>query len=205
MNHKRIYRIMKENGLLLPRFTGRVDRPHHGEVRTLHSDTRWCSDVFEIRCWSGERVQVVFALDCCDREVIGWAATAQAVDGEMVRDLMAECLERRFGAGCAQAPRPLEWLSDNGAIYAGSRTRDFAKSIGLIPCTTPFYSPQSNGMAKAFVKTFKRDSVYLADLDDALSVMRQLGDWFEDYNEEHPHKGLGMRSPRAFRRAKPTG
>jgi hypothetical protein len=41
--------------------------------------------------------------------------------------------------------------------------------MGLKVCTTPYYSPKSNGMA--FVKTFKRDYVYMHDFPDAKSVM----------------------------------
>lgn len=65
--------------------------------------------------------------------------------------------------------------------------------------------PAEQWDGRVFVKMFKRNYVYLAELDDALSVMRQLGERFEDYNEEHPNKGLGIRSPRAFRRAWLTG
>jgi transposase InsO family protein len=34
-----------------------------------------------------------------------------------------------------------------------------------------------------------------------LRVMEILSSWFEDYNENHPHKGLKMKSPREHRRA----
>ncbi len=51
-------------------------------------------------------------------------------------------------------------------------------------------------MAEAFVKTIKRDYVYLADLPDAETVLRLLPTWLEDYNEHQPHKGLKMLSPR---------
>ena len=54
-------------------------------------------------------------------------------------------------------------------------------------------------MAEAFVKTFKRDYVYLAELHTADDVLRALAAWFADYNDHHPHSGLGMRSPREFR------
>lgn len=37
----------------------------------------------------------------------------------------------------------------------------FGAEFGFIVCNTPSYSPESNGMAEAFVKTFKRDYVYL--------------------------------------------
>ena len=60
---------------------------------------------------------------------------------------------------------------------------------------------EANGMAEAFVKTFKRDYVYLNRLPSAAEVLAQLPAWFTDYNEIHPHKGLGMRSPREYLRA----
>ena len=69
VNHKRVYRIMKIHKLLLQRHTARAVRAHDGTVMTLCSNTRWCSDCFEIPCWNGERVRVAFSMDCCDREV----------------------------------------------------------------------------------------------------------------------------------------
>lgn len=76
VNHKRVYRIMRQNGLLLTRHTGkRPQLSHEGEVATLRSNSRWCSDGFEIPCWNGQVVRVAFALDCCDREVISHVDT----------------------------------------------------------------------------------------------------------------------------------
>lgn len=199
VNHKRIYRVMKAEKLLLERHTGRPVRTHDGQVITLKSNARWCSDHFEIRCWSGERVQVIFALDCCDREVLSYLATTGGISGEMARDVLTEAFEKRF-PGTLTAPCPLEWLTDNGPAYIAGDTREYARQLGLRVCTTPYYSPESNGMAEAFVKTFKRDYVYVNRLETAASVMKQLAGWFEDYNENHPHKGLRMLSPREFRR-----
>lgn len=189
VNHKRVYRVMREAKLLLPRFTGRTARAHDGKVITPESNMRWCSDSFEIRCWSGERVYVAFSLDCCDREAIGWVGKAEHLIGEDIRDLMAQSIEARFGAGTTKTPRPLEWLSDNGPPYTANETRAFGRDAGFLVCTTPAYSPESNGMAEAFVKTFKRDYVYLADLRDAATVLASLKTWFDDYNEHHPHRG----------------
>ena len=60
-------------------------------------------------------------------------------------------------------------------------------------------------MAESFVKTFKRDYVYLNRLETAATVMAQLGSWFDDYNEVHPHSGLQMRSPREYLRTSKGG
>ncbi len=190
INHKRIYRIMKTASLLLQRHTGKPNRTHDGKVITLHSDTRWCSDAFSIQCWNAERVHVAFSLDTCDREVIRFIASTVGVDGAMIRDLMIESVEARFGTPVA--PKKIQWLTDNGPCYIARDTVEVARSLNLEPRTTPSYSPESNGMAEAFVKTFKRDYAWSADLSNAKVVMEQLPKWFEDYNENAPHKGLKM-------------
>lgn len=201
VNHKRVYRLIRDAGLLLQRHTGKSTRTHDGKVITLKADLRYCSDGFEIRCWNGERVQVIFSLDCCDREAIAYRASVEHPTALTVQDLMAETVEARFGAGAKMVSHPVEWLTDNGPIYTAQMTREFGRGLGLIVCNTPAYSPQSNGMAEAFVKTFKRDYVYVNELWTAEHVLDQLPAWFADYNEVAPHKALKMKSPREFRMA----
>jgi len=205
VNHKRVFRVMRKAGLLLARYTGKSTRTHEGTIITMKSDMRWCSDGFEIRCWNGERVQVAFSLDCHDREAMRFVATSAAITGEMIRDLMAETLAYRFGTAARTTPTPIEWLSDNGPPYTANETCEFGRSIGLLIRTTPAYSPESNGMAEVFVKTFKRDFVYLSRLETAEAVMQKLPTWFDDYNNIHPHKALRMQSPREYRSAQATG
>ncbi len=55
-------------------------------------------------------------------------------------------------------------------------------------------------MDEAFVKTFKRDYVWLGDLSKVERVREQLVGWFEDYNENALHKALKLKSPRQYRR-----
>lgn len=199
VNHKRIYRLMRAEGLLLTRGSGRPTRVHDGTVITLKSDLRWCSDCFEIVCWNGERVRVAFSLDCCDREAIRYVATPGFISGEMIRDLMVESVEARFGQQAHHLPHPIEWLSDNGSVYTADDTVAFAESLGFVVCTTPPYSPESNGMAESFVRSFKRDYVYVNDCLSAADVLAKLPAWFADYNTIRPHKGLNMMSPVEYR------
>jgi transposase InsO family protein len=56
-------------------------------------------------------------------------------------------------------------------------------------------------MAESFVKTFKRNYVFVHARPDARTVLAQLSAWSEDYNENHPHRGLRMKSPRQFIRS----
>jgi putative transposase len=181
-NPKRVYRVMKVHGLLLQRDGERREERRH--------DGRVAVDLRNTRC-------VAFALDCCDREAMGHVATTGGITAEDVQDLMVATVEHRYGQ-VNRVPEPIEWLTDNGSCYTARNTRAFARGIGLIPRTTPVSSPQSNGMAEAFVRTLKRDYVRVNPRPDAQSVIDQLPGWLAHYNEVHPHRALRYRSPREF-------
>ena len=203
VNPKRAYRVMAKAGLVLPKAPRRAQssRRHAGQVAVSASNTRWCSDGFEIKCDSGETVTATFAKDCCDREIMAWRAwSGKGLPGEPVREMLIEAVEKRFGAvEAAPEGGQLEFLTDNGGAYTAADTRAIARSLGLKPVTTPVCSPQSNGLAESFVNTFKRDYVSRMDLTDAKTVMAQLPGAFEHFNTVHPHSSLTMRSPREFR------
>jgi transposase InsO family protein len=203
VNGKRVYRLMKKHGLLLERHTGRRRaREHDGRVATIRSNCRWCSDALEFTCWNGKVVHIAFALDCHDREAISWVASTAGISGEMIRDMMVRSVEQRFGT--LRAPHPVQWLSDNGSIFAAYKTVEIALALNLVPCFTPVESPESNGMAEAFVKTFKRDDVRVSPIPDADTALAAIETWMEDYNTVHPHSRLAYRSPREYILSQPV-
>ena len=95
INVKRVYRVMRDHELLLERRIKQpgVARRHEGRIAVETSNTRWCSDGFEFRCEDGAKLSVTFALDCCDREAIGWVASPTGYSGDDIRDLMLEAVE----------------------------------------------------------------------------------------------------------------
>lgn len=130
---------------------------------------------------------MAFAIDCHDREVLAWTASPRPLNGGDVRTLMDKTLWARFGETVSVAPHAMQWLSDNGPQYTATASVLYAHELGLVPITTPAYSPESNGLAEAFVHSFKRDYVNVHELRDAESVLAQLGGWIDDYNREAPH------------------
>ncbi|MGM4092480.1 IS3-like element IS2 family transposase [Escherichia coli] len=200
INAKRVYRIMRQNALLLERKTAvpPSKRAHTGKVAVKESNQRWCSDGFEFCCDNGERLRVTFALDCCDREALHWAVTTGGFNSETVQDVMLGAVERRFGNDLPSSP--VEWLTDNGSCYRANETRQFARMLGLEPKNTAVRSPESNGIAESFVKTIKRDYISIMPKPDGLTAAKNLAEAFEHYNEWHPHSALGYRSPREYLR-----
>ncbi len=183
--------------MLLQRHTGAIDtRRHDGRVSVEQSNLRWCSDGVEIGCDNKEKVRVAFALDCCDREAIAHVATTEGIKSGAVQGLVITAVENRFGL-VNTLPKPVEWLMDNGSCFI----KGYEVSAHRYRHGAAFNArsqPHSNGMAEAFVKTFKRDYVSVNPLPDAVTVIAQLPSWFEHYNALHPHKALGYRSPREF-------
>jgi len=119
-----MYRVTAEAKLLLLKAPRRPQssRKHEGKVAVSTSDTRWCSDGFDIKCDSGETVTGTFAKACCDREVLAWRAwPGKGPPGEPVR----EAVERRFGAVEAIPEGPeMEFITDDGGAHMAGDTRD---------------------------------------------------------------------------------
>lgn len=97
VNAKRLYRIMSEHDLLL--LHDKPERPkpkHKGKIVVAESDMRWCSDGFKFGCDNGEKLQLTFALDCCDRDAINRAASTGGYDNSMIQDVMLRFVAKRF-------------------------------------------------------------------------------------------------------------
>lgn len=154
----------------MQRYTGKPpERAHDGQIISIRPNLRWTSNGFEIACWNSQVVRVAFALDTCDRKVMTWWASTSGIGGKRIRDLMLESVERRFSASHTSAP--VKWLSDKGSRYRAHETIDFAMGLELVPCFTPVRSPLSNGMAELFVKTLRRNYLYVHDRPDAQTVL----------------------------------
>ena len=207
VNAKRVYRIMSENNLLLLHDKpSRPQREHKGRISVKESDQRWCSDGFEFGCDNGEKLCVTFALDCCAREAIDWAASTGGYDQATVQDVMAgamsaPAIEKHFSD---RPERPIQWLTDNSSAYMAHETGLFARELSLEPCTTAVISPQSNEMADWFVKTMQENYIAFMPKPNVRTALHNLAVAIEHYNENHPHSALGYLSPREYRRQRVT-
>ena len=132
INAKRVYRIMRQNALLLERkpTVPPSKRAHTGRVAVKEKAiSDGCSDGFSSSAVdNGERLRVTFALDCCDREALHWAVTTGGFNSETVQDVMLGAVEHRFGNDLPSSP--VEWLTDNGSCYRANETRQFRPDVG---------------------------------------------------------------------------
>jgi putative transposase len=197
LSYYRVRRIMRELGLLISRIGAvRSRRPHTGEIAVERSNMRWASDITAIMPWNRDKGRFTYVLDCCDRSIIAWRFERhiQACD---IEQMVQEALMTRFGGELPNG-YGVEFLHDNGPEYREGVLQKSLKSWHVKDCSTPTYSPQSNGMCEAFNGTFKRDYVYENCLDDFETVKTQIGKWVEEYNTFAPHSALGMMTPNEY-------
>ena len=119
VNHKRVFRLMAPGQLLLQPHVGlRPVRAHEGSVIALASNQRWSSDGWKSVAGMAKCPPRVRHRHLRPRNH-RLARHTGGISGEMVRDLMLACVERRFAA--IRAPHPVQWLADNGSAYAAAR------------------------------------------------------------------------------------
>jgi hypothetical protein len=55
--------------------------------------------------------------------------------------MTVQYVEQRFGD--LRAPHRVQWLTDNGSIFAANRTLEIAAALNLEPCFMPVESPRA--------------------------------------------------------------
>ncbi len=108
--------------------------------------------VAEIERWMDDFVS---AIDCCTREVLGYALkrTGRAKTAERA---LEEALLARFGT-LRGAPPNMLLCHDNGWVFGSRLYRALVNDFGLKQEYITPYTPQQNGLCERFIKTFKEE------------------------------------------------
>jgi transposase InsO family protein len=85
--------------------------------------------------------------------------------------------------------------SDRGVQYASGEYTDLLKEQGIAISMNRTGNPYDNAMAESFMKTLKYEEVYLYYYADLHEAEDRLGRYFDFYNHERRHQGLGGTTP----------
>jgi len=98
--------------------------------------------------------------------------------------------------------RVREVLTDNGSCYVSRRFRQACKRHGLRHLRTKAYRPETNGKAERFIQTMLMGWAYKRAYRTSNQRTKTLPTWLRYYNEQRPHRALGMIPPKTkIRRA----
>ena len=202
VNHKRVWRIMREDNLLAVQpkaFVTTTDSDHGLEIylnlarrMTLTGiDQLWVADITYIRLRT-EFVYLAVILDGFSRKVVGWR-----LDRTLTSRLATEALQDAIAAR-----RPLPGLvhhSDRGVQYACAEYVAMLQRHEMVSSMSRPANPYDNASCESFIKTLKREEIYVNEYRDLDHLRANITEFIERYyNRCRLHSALGYRPPEEF-------
>jgi transposase InsO family protein len=201
-NHKRVYRIMREDNLLCLRrrkFVVTTDSNHNRPVYPNLArgmvltglDQLWVADITYIRLET-EFVYLAVVLDAYSRRLIGWALD-RTLEDELTLAALRMALGRRI-------PTPdLVHHSDRGIQYASQDYTDLLKDHRITISMSRKGNPYDNAACESFMKTLKYEEVHRQEYRDLAEARASIEHFLERvYNQKRLHSALGYRPPVEF-------
>lgn len=192
VNHKRVYRLYREDGLAIRAKTPRRRRaPQYRAQRAelTASNQAWAMDFVSDTLSGGQRFRLLAVIDCFSRECLAIVPRVRFRAAHVVEAL--EQLVRERGA-----PRTIR--CDNGPEFAGRVLDQWAyfKRIRLD------FSRPAKPTDNAYIESFNarlRQELLNASWFLSLAEARQRTEhWRKEYNEDRPHSALGNLTPQEF-------
>ena len=191
VNHKRVERIWREEGLKVPK-----KQPKRGRLwltdgscirlRPLYRHHVWAYDFVADRTDDGRPLKMLTVLDEYSRECLA-IVVARRLQADDVLHTLTELFVRH-------GP-PAHIRSDNGSEFTATVVRGWLKQLGVKTLFITPASPWENGYNESFNGTLgeellKREIFF--SLEEAKVLIEQ---WRREYNTIRPHSSLGYRPP----------
>jgi len=110
--------------------------------------------------------------------------------------------DRALGWFGRRGVRARRVMTDNGSPFVSKLWARRCRTRRVRPIRTKPYTPRTNGKAERFIQTLQREWAYGKPYQTSAGRRRALPSWLRYYNQQRPHRALGMRSPIArLRRA----
>ncbi len=191
VNHKKLRRIYREEGLQVRKRGGR--KRALGTRRPMivpeAINQRWSLDFVSDAFTDGRRLRIFAVVDDYSRECLSLVADTSISGMRVVRELDAVITQRGKSAMI---------VSDNGTEFTSQAILRWSQEVGI----EWHYIAPGKPMQNAFIESFNgklRDECLNENLFTSLTEARGiLRKWKEDYNHIRPHSALGNISPAEF-------
>jgi len=193
MNHKKLRRLYREEGLAVRRRRGRKRAMGTRQPLPLPArpSQRWSLDFLSDVFGPGRRFRILTVIDDFTRECLGLIADTSISGRRVAREL--DALIRLYG-------KPTAIVSDNAELTSRAML-EWQNENGVGWHYIAPGKPTQNALIESFNGRL-RDELLNEEVFDNLTHARQaLSRWRYDYNNSRPHSALAGLTPAAARRA----
>ena len=192
INKKRVYRLMKVHGLLVPRpAAAKASRvATRSKPRPDRPRQWWGIDMTKVLTESGW-VYVVLVVDWYTKQVVGHQAGSRSTAVEWLVAL--ERGLRSFPEGVRG--QGLHLMSDNGSQPTAKRFVKACRTLDITQAFTSYNNPKGNADTERMMRTLKEELVWLQEWPTEAAFVAALDHWIPWYNEHHLHSALGYQTP----------
>jgi putative transposase len=202
VNHKRVWRVMRQAGLTCcrkRRVVHTTDSKHSyqvypnlvKELQVEAPNCCWVADLTYVRLPEGF-VYLACILDVYSRKCIGWSLSRR-IDAQLPLQALDMALAQR------QVPVGLIHHSDRGRQYCSNVYVERLLSIGACISMSAPGKPTDNAFAESFFKTVKYEEVYVHQYRTFEEAQAHLQTFLEDiYNAKRLHSSLDYVPPDEF-------
>lgn len=191
VNHKRVERIYREEGLSLRK---RKKKRQTAALRIVlptptQPNKRWSMDFVSDQLSDGRKFRSLTIVDDCSRE-----SPAIEVDTSLPGKRVTRVLDRL--ADTRGLPDAI--VVDNGPEFSGSELDSWAHQRGVKLCFIRPGKPVENVYIESFNGKFRDECLnehWFTSLKDA---QEKIEAWRKDYNRNRPHSSLGNLTPDEF-------
>jgi putative transposase len=191
INHKRVERIWREEGLKLPKKQTKKRRLWLNDgscirLRPEYKNHVWSYDFVEDKTYNKKKVRFLNILDEHSRECIASIPRRSWRNNDVIEALSKLMILK----GCPEYLR-----SDNGSEFTANKLRKWLSNVGVITAYIEPGSPWENGYIESF-NARMRDEFLNGELFGNMYEAQVLTKrWVEYYNTTRPHSSLGGRPP----------
>lgn len=189
-NHKRLYRLYREEHLAVRRLRRkRLSRPAAPVERLSRANQEWSMDFVMDGLATGRALRILNVVDSFTRECLAIEVDS-CLSSRRVTRVLEWIIEQR---GTPEAVR-----CDNGPEFTSRHFLAWCEDHHIRLVHIQPGRPMQNGRVESFNGRFRDECLnanWFATLADA---RRKIEAWREDYNQERPHSGLGYMPPREF-------
>jgi putative transposase len=191
INHKRVYRLYREEGLLMRRRRRkRVAAPPRGAQEQIWKrGEAWVMDFMQDVLVDGRRFRTLNILDRFTRECLAIEVDTSLPAHRVTRVL--DQLVNWYGA-------PKQITVDNGPEFAGQALDAWAYAHGLTLDFIEPGKPTQNAHIESFNGRFRDECLDLHWFGSLAHARAIIQTWKEDYNTQRPHSALQQRAPAVF-------